>query len=121
MVREKIVATAAAIRARFPSSKVRVAFVGYRDYGERIDRVPFTDDVSAFKAAMYEIEVSGGGDAPEDVFSGLEAVAQLEWTSAGGPAILGLSDLWSPDPKVDFFGRVNQALMLGRLTINCES
>ncbi|KAG2485289.1 hypothetical protein HYH03_015964 [Edaphochlamys debaryana] len=103
-VRDKVLAIADDIRARFPSLRLRVAFVGYRDYD---DPVPLTsldfvgiapkatqhtataaggtaagDGSARFRTFVGGIRAEGGGDAPEDVFSGLEAAAGLSWASA---------------------------------------
>lgn len=94
LVKEKIGSTIAAVKTRFPSSKVRVAFIGYRDYGEPIERIGFTDDVKGFVKELARVRVSGGGDLPEDVFSGLEAAAKLGWTSAGWSLRVGRVIVW---------------------------
>mmetsp|Transcript_25408 Transcript_25408/g.71072 ORF Transcript_25408/g.71072 Transcript_25408/m.71072 type:complete len:970 (-) Transcript_25408:237-3146(-) len=65
--------------------RINIAFVGYRDYNDR-DRLvvqPFvpTERVEEVVAFLKDQHPSGGGDLPEDVISGLQAVAALEWTS----------------------------------------
>ena len=64
-------------------ARVRVAFVGYRDYDDDIRHVfhPFTTDVSQIKSFMEGLEATGGGDVCEDVLTGLEEALKLEWTS----------------------------------------
>ena len=64
-------------------AQVRVAFVGYRDYDDEIRRVvhPFTTDVIQIKAFLQDLEATGGGDQCEDVLTGLEEAAKLEWSS----------------------------------------
>ncbi len=64
------------------NSQVRVAFVGYRDFADRRDRIVsinLTEDTSAVMDFMDEIEANGGGDECEDVFGGLERVLTLDW------------------------------------------
>ena len=65
-------------------NEVKVAFVGYRDHKDgpnRVESLPFTDDVDRFKDFVSNISASGGKDTPEDVFGGLEAAVNLGWSS----------------------------------------
>ena len=57
-------------------ARVRVAFVGYRDYCDDTRQVvhPFTTDVNQIKAFLQDLEAEGGGDQCEDVLTG--ALAQ---------------------------------------------
>lgn len=74
------------LRSDLDVGEVRVAFVGYRDWGERHsggrlvtkDFVPMArvGEVSAVIAAE---DASGGGDGPEDVISAMEAARHLAW------------------------------------------
>jgi len=66
-------------------NKVRLAFVGYRDHCDgmkRIETLQFTHSIAAFKNFVGGLVALGGGDAPEDVLGGLEAVAHLGWLSS---------------------------------------
>ncbi|KAJ8609029.1 hypothetical protein CTAYLR_008713 [Chrysophaeum taylorii] len=68
--------------ARDVDSRVRVAFVGYRDYNDR-DRVvvhDFNTQPERIIEAIRSQEASGGGDAPEDVASAWNALEGLAWT-----------------------------------------
>ncbi|KAJ1556326.1 hypothetical protein HK405_001630, partial [Cladochytrium tenue] len=60
---------------------VKVAFVGYRDFGDenRIVCKPFTDDISAMEAFIDTVRADGGDDAAEDVVGGLHQATLLEW------------------------------------------
>ena len=65
-------------------NKVQVAFVGYRDHSDghkRIECLQFTEDIAAFRAFVGGITADGGGDTPEDVLGGIEAAANLGWSS----------------------------------------
>ena len=55
-----------------PELKVRVSFVGYRDFGDKpgFEIIDFTEDLEAVKAFIGKISASGGGDTPEDVQGG---------------------------------------------------
>lgn len=75
------------IQEEYPAAALRVAFVGYRDYGEETDVIDFTPefvaDGSAFVTALARVRAQGGDDAPEDVFTGLERAAALGWRAQG--------------------------------------
>ena len=65
-------------------NRIRVAFVGYRDHGDgplRIECLGFTENVEKFKRFVSNVPATGGNDAPEDVFGGLEAAINLTWSS----------------------------------------
>jgi hypothetical protein len=61
----------------------RVAFVGYRDYGDagRVVVAPFVTlaDVAAVEAVINAQQPSGGDDEPEDVCAAMAAVSGLAW------------------------------------------
>lgn len=64
-------------------NKIRLAFVGYRDYSDgvnRIEQLNFTN-IEEFITFLENIEVRGGADIPEDVLGGLEAAVNLDWLS----------------------------------------
>jgi hypothetical protein len=63
--------------------KLRVAFVAYRDYEDDsvTEKCEFTDQLSTFTQALSKVDAIGGGDVAEDVFSGLQSIASLNWTS----------------------------------------
>jgi len=83
MVKEQIKEMAAGVGKAYPDVKLRVAFVAYRDYEDDLvtERCEFTDHLSTFIKALSELHAIGGGDAGEDVFSGLQGIASLNWTS----------------------------------------
>ena len=64
-------------------ARVRVGFVGYRDYDDNIHPVvhPFTTDVGKIKTFLQNLEATGGGDQCEDVLTGLEEALKLEWSA----------------------------------------
>ena len=65
-------------------NKIRVGFVGYRDYGDlrkKILCLQFTENIDEFKKTIGKISASGGGDLAEDVVGGLEvAIYTLRWS-----------------------------------------
>lgn len=70
------------VRAAHPSARsYRLAFVGYRDYGDsvRFEVQHFTSDVQAVEARLERVEAKGGDDAAEDVAGGLQQALGLDW------------------------------------------
>ncbi|KAI6237598.1 hypothetical protein M3Y95_00282200 [Aphelenchoides besseyi] len=64
---------------------VRLAFVAYRDYGDKpqIQSMPFTTSVETFRKFLGGLKAFGGGDTPEDlsVIGGLVRASKLDWNS----------------------------------------
>ncbi len=62
-------------------AEVRVAFVGYRDYGDLQQFVvyDFLDDVDVMLDKIRAVHASGGDDIAEDVAGGLFHASQLQW------------------------------------------
>jgi hypothetical protein len=58
-----------------------VAFVGYRDYGDRPDFSihEFTEDIEKVKNFISGVYASGGGDFPEDVQGGFHKALNMNW------------------------------------------
>lgn len=65
-------------------SKVRLALVAYRDYGDvpEFEVVDFTTDLELFRAYVEGLEAQGGGDAPEAVNEALHRATTLDWNPA---------------------------------------
>lgn len=74
---------------------LRVAIVGYRDHcdGDRLLEVyPLEADLAKVAAAIRGLAVSGGGDAPEAVYTGLDACLALAWAPGSYRVILLVGD-----------------------------
>jgi len=76
------------LRNRGLYSKVRGAFIGYRDFSEEDETDParghfcvndFTDKLEDISKAIAQQVAYGGGDGPEDVLGALEKAANLNW------------------------------------------
>lgn len=69
------------VRAASPGVSLRFSLVVYRDRGdEYVTRVfPFTDDLDAFRRDLAAQSAGGGGDYPEALDQGIEALGQLTW------------------------------------------
>jgi hypothetical protein len=81
--KSKVVEIVAAIRAKFPTSTVRVAFVGYRDYdhGSKHFAVHDFSTPEAVEAFLRsgQVEPIGGTTTAEDVAGGLKGLLGLTW------------------------------------------
>lgn len=86
-------------------ANARVGLVDYKDtnqgdpYGARLD-LPFTSDATAFANAIGALSVSGGGDYPEAVLSGVQtAIDALSWRPGAKKVIIALGDAPGKDPE----------------------
>lgn len=81
-VKDKICAIVDGVSRTSKNLDLRLAFVGYRDFCDETDRLstlPFGKDVEGLARFISGEIANGGGDAPEDVFGGLDAVLGLNW------------------------------------------
>eukprot|EP00929_Paragymnodinium_shiwhaense_P101956 TRINITY_DN65156_c0_g2_i2.p1 TRINITY_DN65156_c0_g2~~TRINITY_DN65156_c0_g2_i2.p1 ORF type:complete len:640 (-),score=120.59 TRINITY_DN65156_c0_g2_i2:56-1975(-) len=81
-VKQKIVAIArfAAVRMG-KQAKIRLAFVGFRDYCDEVKilRLPFVDKSEQAEEYLERVHAMGGGDDCEDVIGGMEEALKLDW------------------------------------------
>jgi hypothetical protein len=77
----------------FPFTEFKVAFVGYRDYGdeERFVVVPFTN-VEDLLDEMESVYAVGGDDLAEDVAGGMQQVRDLDWSHADVRSVFHIAD-----------------------------
>jgi hypothetical protein len=61
--------------------KVRVSFVGYRDFCDdvRFEVLDFTEDVQKVRDFISKVTANGGGDLPEDLSGGMRKCLDLKW------------------------------------------
>lgn len=74
---------------------LRVAIVGYRDHcdGDKLVEVyALEGDLAKVDASIRQLSVSGGGDAPEAVYTGLEHCLGLDWAAGSYRVILLVGD-----------------------------
>jgi len=74
---------------------LRVGIVGYRDHcdGDKLLEVcPLDGDLARVSAAIAQLAVSGGGDAPEAVYTGLEGCLALDWSVGSYRVVLLVGD-----------------------------
>lgn len=74
---------------------LRVAIVGYRDHcdGDKLLEVyPLEADLAKVAQSIAKLAVSGGGDAPEAVYTGLDACLALAWAPGSYRVILLVGD-----------------------------
>ena len=76
-----------------PGSKIRVSFIGYRDYLEineerKYNSKEFTEDINEIYDFISKLSCWGGGDVPEDVVGALKEALNMKWESNSKYAIL---------------------------------
>lgn len=81
----------------------RAAVVDYKDklsdpYASRVD-LGFTTDRTAIVNAINALYASGGGDLPEDVYSGIMTAVNLPWRNGAKKVILLMGDAGPHDPE----------------------
>lgn len=95
-------------RVKGKSATARVAVVTYKDdpqYGGDSTDYPskveqdFTEDIDLVKQKLGEIEVSGGGDNAETVYSGIEAALNLKWRDGVKKVAIVYGDAAAKNPE----------------------
>ncbi|KAJ3433136.1 alpha-protein kinase vwka [Anaeramoeba flamelloides] len=69
---------------RYQDYTLRIAFVGYRDYGvKRFEIIDFVkkDQIKSFKERIKKVKLLNNADYAEDVFGGLHMALTLQWES----------------------------------------
>ncbi len=102
-LREAVDAIAVGVEALPGRPALRLGMTVYRDEGDAFVTRTFdlTDDVSAFRSALDEIEAEGGGDEPEALDEALDAaLTQPAWTT-GRPALRLALVIADAPPQVD--------------------
>lgn len=77
--KKKIKNTIDDIKDHYKDFKVLVSLIGYRDFGDKMFRVDFTDDILVIYYTLIAIEASGGKDAAEDVSGAYSWATCLIW------------------------------------------
>jgi lysophospholipase L1-like esterase len=100
-------ATALVDRLAASGASWRVGLVTYKDvppegdagdYASRMD-LAFSSDRAAINSAIAAISVSGGGDGPETVLSGIKTAVDQPWRDGAKKAIIVLGDAPPHDPE----------------------
>ena len=76
-----------------PGSKIRISFIGYRDFIDekevrKYDNIEFTENLEEFNDFLSKLDCSGGGDEPEDVVGALQQGLNMKWESNAKYAVL---------------------------------
>ena len=76
-----------------PGSKIRISFVGYRDFLDINEKrtynsIEFTEDINSIYEFISKLDCYGGGDLPEDIVGALEKALEMKWESNAKYAIL---------------------------------
>ncbi|RUP44948.1 hypothetical protein BC936DRAFT_148817 [Jimgerdemannia flammicorona] len=81
-VHEKLQDVLKRLNEEFSHVEARVAFVGYRDFGdEQKDLIVDFDTPEAISTGLKRLKTYGGGDLAEDVLGGYANVLVLSWSS----------------------------------------
>lgn len=83
-----------ALRAQLGDG-LRVGVVAYRDHcdGKKVcEKHDFMGDLRAVKATLDGLQILGGGDYPEAVFTGLDACVKLPWRDGAYRVIVLVGD-----------------------------
>ena len=76
-----------------PGAKIRMSFVGYRDFldeGEqrKYDNQEFTENLNEFNIFLSKLDCSGGADEPEDIVGAMRQALNMDWMSNAKYAVL---------------------------------
>ena len=76
-----------------PGSKIRISFIGYRDFIEineerKYYSKEFTENIDDINNYISTLNCSGGGDIPEDIVGALNLAFNMKWESNAKYAIL---------------------------------
>ncbi len=76
-----------------PGSKIRLSFIGYRDFTSAkeirvYNSIEFTDNLKNFNKFLSDLDCYGGGDEPEDVAGALSKALEMKWESTAKYAVL---------------------------------
>lgn len=82
----------------------RMALVDFKDksydaYASRLD-LSFSTDQAAITNAINALSASGGGDTPEDVYSGLMTAINQPWRNGARKVIILMGDAGPHDPEL---------------------
>lgn len=92
-VNHEVAGIASRVRDGAHGVDVRLGATFYRDRGDAVPlaKIEFTQDVEGFARAMTTVEADGGGDYPEDLDAGLEAVLhRLAWSEGDAVRVVVL-------------------------------
>ena len=92
-VKENIKNVIEEITQNNPGSKIRISFIGYRDFESenevrKYDSKEFTENISEFYEYINTLDCSGGGDLPEDIIGALKLSLNMKWESEAKYALL---------------------------------
>ena len=76
-----------------PGSKIRLSFIGYRDFDTKEEErnyeiINFTENIENIISTIKKYECYGGGDQPEDVAGALYQALKMDWKSSAKYVVL---------------------------------
>ena len=99
--KERVRQIASALQEARPQETVRLGVVAYRDRNDAyLTRVqPLSADIDEVFGFLVTLEAGGGGDAPEDVVSGIDAALDLDWSPTADKQVFLIGDA---PPHLDY-------------------
>jgi len=94
MVSKKIKDILENTKSKFKEANIRVAVVGYRDYGDyhlRHESIPL-GDVNLMIDFLEDVDPKGGDDIPEDVNGGFQKALALAWDEKAAKVMIHIGD-----------------------------
>ena len=81
------------INSHNPGSKIRLSFIGYRDFDSKdeprnYEIINFTEDIETLISTIKKYECYGGGDQPEDIAGALNQALKMDWKSSAKYVVL---------------------------------
>ena len=83
------------VKAENPTLKVRVSFVGYRDFGDgnkQYSVIDFSENLDIVKSFISKQDASGGNDMPEDVQGGFHKALGMSWEKDSIRSVFHIAD-----------------------------
>lgn len=79
--KEKVIEISNEIKKQYPTSKLRMSFIGYRDFVDQVmfEKFIFSEDIPAMQQFISNVKADGGGDPPENVFGAFSEATSLRW------------------------------------------
>jgi len=101
----KMVSLIDTVHAKNPNARVRVGFVGYRDYddAEQYIVIPFMNAQDTMQG-IKGVTAVGGDDIAEDVANGLHRALHMDWSDSEVKIVFHIAD--APAHGMDFHGAV---------------
>ena len=81
------------VQQEHPNTRIRVGFIGYRDYGDTVPliEIPF-QNAHETMAEIQPIQADGGDDIAEDIANGLFRALHMDWSESDVKIVFHIAD-----------------------------